>query len=405
MDVNTAQERANRLIDTLHEYAATPGFRTRLAREIAQGGTRLDGPGFAGGERPEAERRRAMDRMLHDRAVLGKPTLLDRYVRFSPDLAGEDRAMLERWRTGHVNGVFEVVGHEPGHVLLRELIDDLTRPVHIGHMDRSGENRMLDLYRAGRYVSTRLLEIGDDVWIFGGSSTLLDPQETMSLRSEVEERASREPWRAFVNPARRTQGREIVARNHARFVRLFDGWRVAGKPEQIIEAMDDFSRRLVGNGTEYELGAVEWRVNLLRNRLDFLDSDALPGDLWEEREELEGLDLDLVHHPVRGLHLLEGASIVHAALDDEFDSLFRHTSLSGSAGRRAELLRLALDDPAIPSFVFEMFAPRCRDLDAVWSAATGEPGFSWRVDGPAVLRDREPDVDPTLPGITLLPVW
>jgi hypothetical protein len=395
MDIDAALERANRLIDRLHDYAGTPGFAARLAREIAQGGGRLDGPG-----KPELERRRAMDRMLHDRAALGKLTLLDRYAKFSPDLAGDDRVMLERWRTtGHVNGVFEVVGHQPGYVHLRELIDDLTRRVYIG---REG---IPNVYRVGRYVTTRLLEIDDGVWTLGGGLTPLDLQENASLRWDVEEWSSRDPWRAFVNPARRAQGRAIVARNHETFARLFDGWRTPGTPEQIVETMEDFVRTLPGHGSDYELGAVEREVGVLKNRLDFLDATAGSDGWREEWEELERLDLHLVHHPVRGLHLLEGVSTAAAALDDESDSLFRNTSLHVSADRRAELLRLALDDPAIPSFVFEMLAPQCQDLDALWSTALGKPGFSWSADGPAVLREREPDVDPTLPGITLLPVW
>jgi hypothetical protein len=97
-----------------------------------------------------------------------------------------------------------------------------------------------------------------------------------------------------------------------------------------------------------------------------------------------------VHHPVKGLRLLDW----YAQLRDVHTAPF--------ASWKAERLAQVLADPDVPSWVLALLAERHPDhLDALYGLALDEPGFTWARDGAELLHDREPAGVRDEPGIVM----
>jgi hypothetical protein len=389
MNLTEAIRHAADLKERLLEYAGTPGF----ARRIEQERTRPDPLGMRLGADSDQAWVLAAGSVIFGPAEPGRLTLVERYLKHGRDLSADDRRLLESWRTGNIPGVFRVVRSERDSVVLHDLIDGLDYQVFSDASDDAARVALFRRFTAGSFVRGSVLPV-QDAWVFNGEARGAPargegagwiPMQALLL-------ARARPDLPLRNPEKLSRAREIVAHNHDVFMKWSDGATYAGGgPEEVVDHFNWFREDLPGYGTEFLLGAVEDEVAGLERRLQDL----------EDEEDWDALaappEIDLVHHPVRGLHLVRGYSLAYAPLDERDDPV-----LPWSEGRQVELLRAALESD-IPSAAIELLVGYTRKPDALFGQALERPGFQWERDWLGVARAREPGVDQAMPGVVMLP--
>lgn len=377
------------LKERLLEYAGTPGFVRRIEQEL----TRSHPLGMRPSADPDRAWVAAAESVIFGPAEPGRLTLLERYLRHGRDVSAEDRQLLESWRTGNVCGVFRVVRSEPGSVMLHNLIDGMDYRVYTDVSDVARRAALLRRLTAGSFVRGSVLPV-QDAWVFNGEphsapsrgeGAGLVPTQALVL-------ARARPDLPLRNPEKLARARAIVAQNHEVFVKTFDGeTHAGGDPQDIVDDFNWFREKLPGYGTEFLLGAVEDEVAGLERHIEALEDE----ENWDALADPP--ELDLVHHPVRGLHLVWGYSLAYAPLDERDDPV-----LPRPEGRQVELLRAALESD-IPSAAIELLVGYTKDPDSLFGQALERPEFRWERDWPGVARVREPGVDQAMPGVVMLP--
>ncbi|MGW2093913.1 hypothetical protein [Promicromonospora sukumoe] len=279
-----------------------------------------------------------------------------------------ERAVLERWRDGGVLGYFIVTDLVDGHAVLHNLEDDLDYRVFTGR----SEIRAVALV-PGLPLSGRVLPVGE-AWIFAATPAVFSPDMIEGVVHGVVGLLASTPCPAYRNPRTLARARELVADHHRAFRDLFGDVVVEGTASHVMDCCLRFKARIGSPAEEFAL------LGALRDERWLPDDAADPDDA----------PFALVHHPVKGLRLLDW----YAQLRDV------HTApLQDWKPRR---LAQVLADPDAPSWVLALLAERHPDhLDALYEAATGRPGFSWARDGATLLRDREPPSGRDEPGIVM----
>lgn len=377
------------LKERLLAYAGTPGFVRRIEQERIG----PDPLGMRLGADPDRAWVLAAESAIFGPAEPGRLTLLERYLRHGRDLSDGDRELLESWRAGIVTGVFRVVRSERDSVVLHNLIDGLDYKVYSNVSDDAVRAALFRRFDVGSFVRGSVLPVLD-AWVFNGETCRLPAQgegaEIVSAQALQLVRAR--PDLPLRNPAKAERAREIVARNHELFVKWCDGETYAGgDPQDVVDEFGWFCADLPGHGTEFLLGVVEEEIAGLERGLEALEDE----ENWEAL--VNPPEVGLVHHPVRGLHLVWEYSLAFAPLDERDDPLFPWPE-----GRQVELLRAALDSD-IPSAAIELLVGYTKNPDALFGQALERPDFRWERDWSGVARAREPGVDQALPGIVMLP--
>jgi len=181
------------------------------------------------------------------------------------------------------------------------------------------------------------------------------------------------PCPAYRNPRTLARARELVADHHRDFRDLFGDVVVEGTAAHVVDCCLRFKDWIGAPAEEFGL------------------LDALRDERWlPDAADPDDATFALVHHPVRGLRLL-----------DWFAQL-REVHTAPLAPWKPRRLAHVLADPDAPSWVLALLAERHPDhLDALYRAASGRPGFTWARDGADLLRDREPAAAREEPGIVM----
>lgn len=279
-----------------------------------------------------------------------------------------ERALLEQWRDGGVLGYFVVTDLVDEHAVLHNLEDDLEYRVFTGR----SEIRSVALV-PGLLLSGRVLPVGA-AWLFAGTPAVFSPDVIDGVVRAVVALLTSSPCPAYRNPRTLARARELVADHHRTFRDLFGDVVVEGTASHVLDCCLRFKDRIGAPAEEFAL------FGALRDVRRLPDDAADPDDVT----------FALVHHPVRGLRMLDW----YAQLREV------HTAplLPWKPRRLAQVLA----DPDAPSWVLALLAERHPDhLDALYRAASGRPGFVWARDGAALLRDREPEAGRDEPGIVM----
>ncbi len=279
-----------------------------------------------------------------------------------------ERALLEQWRDGGVLGYFVVADLVDEHAVLHNLEDDLEYRVFTGR----SEIRSVALV-PGLPLSGRVLPVGA-AWIFAGTPAIFSPDVIEGVVRAVVALLTSSPCPAYRNPRTLARARELVADHHRAFRDLFGDVVVEGTASHVLDCCLRFKERIGAPAEEFAL------FGALRDMRWLPDDAADPDDVT----------FALVHHPVRGLRMLDWYTQLREV----------HTAplLPWKPRRLAQVLA----DPDAPSRVLALLAERHPDhLDALYRAASGRPGFVWARDGAALLRDREPAAGRDEPGIVM----
>lgn len=279
-----------------------------------------------------------------------------------------ERALLEQWSDGGVLGYFIVTDLVDEHVVLHNLEDDLEYRVFTG---RSGIRS--DALAPGLPLSGRILPVGA-VWIFADTPMVFAPDSIVDVVRGVVGLLTSAPCPAYRNPRTLARARELVADHHRAFRDLFGDVLVEGTATQVLDCYLRFKDRVGAPAEEFAL------LPALRDERWLTDDTADPDDVA----------FALVHHPVKGLRLL-----------DCYGQL-REVHTAPLVPWKPQRLAQVLADPDVPSWVLALLAERHADhLDALYRAATGLPGFVWERDSAALLRDREPAAGRDEPGLVM----
>lgn len=283
-------------------------------------------------------------------------------------LTDAERVLLERWRDGGVLGYFMVTDLVDEHAVLHNLEDDLEYRVFTG----CSEIRTSAL-APGLPLSGRVLPVGA-AWIFADTPFVFPPSNIVDVVRGVVTLLASSPCPAFRNPRRLARARELVADHHRAFRDLFGDVLVEGTASHVMDCYLRFKHRIGAPAEEFAL------LPSLR------DERWLPDDAADPDDEA----FALVHHPVKGLRLLD------------WYAQLREVHTAPLASWKPQRLAQVLADPDVPSWVLDLLAERHPDdLDALYGAATGRPGFAWRADGAALLAAREPAVARDEPGLVM----
>ncbi len=389
MNLTEAIRHAAHLKERLLQYAGTPGFARRIEQELM----RPDPLGMRLGADPDRAWVLAAESLIFGPPERGRLTLLERYLKHGRDLSADDRPLLESWRTGTVLGIFRVVRSERDSVMLHNLIDGLDYRVFSNVSDDAARVASFRRLIVGTFVRASILPV-QDAWVFNGEAHGAPARGEGAgwIPTQALLLARARPDLPLRNPAKLARAREIVAHNHEVFLVWSDGEaHIGGDLQDVVDQFRWLCDELPGYGTEFLLGAVEDKVAGLERRIEALEDE----EDWDALADLPAVDL--VHHPVRGLHLVRRYSLAFASLDERNDPL-----LPWPEGRQVELLWAALESD-IPSAAIELLVGYTRNPDALFGQALKRPGFRWERDWPGVARDREPGVDQAMPGVVMLP--
>jgi hypothetical protein len=279
-----------------------------------------------------------------------------------------ERALLAQWADGGVLGYFIVTDRVDEHAVLHNLEDDLEYRVFTGC---SGIRSVA--LAPGLPLSGRILPVGA-VWIFADTPMVFPPDTIVEVVRGVVGLLTSSPCPAYRNPRTLARARELVADHHRAFRDLFGDVLVEGTATHVMDCYLRFKDRIGAPAEEFAL------LPSLRDERWLPDDAADPDDAA----------FALVHHPVKGLRLL-----------DWYGQL-REVHTPPLAPWKAQRLAQVLADPDVPSWVLALLAERHPDhLDALYQAASAGRGFDWGQDGAALLREREPAAGRDEPGLVM----
>ncbi|PUB27097.1 hypothetical protein C8K30_105328 [Promicromonospora sp. AC04] len=363
---------ATRLAHRLVEHVLRPGNADAVRRQVAYVRSESLAPDDVDPElRAAMTRDCAVDMLVHVGSREKGGSLVARVLDAEPaglTVDDAERALLEQWRDGGVLGYFIVTDLVDEHAVLHNLEDDLDYRVFTGR----SEIRSVALV-PGLPLSGRVLPVGA-AWIFAGTPSVFSPSAIVGVVRGVVGLLTSSPCPAYRNPRRLARARELVADHHGAFRDLFGDVLVEGTASHVMDCYLRFKDRIGAPAEEFAL------FPSLRDERWLPDDAADPDDAA----------FALVHHPVKGLRLL-----------DWYGQL-REVHTAPLEPWKPQRLAQVLADPDVPSWVLALLAERHPDhLDALYRAASGRPGFAWEQDGAALLRDREPAAGRDEPGLVM----
>lgn len=375
LDLLTLHERldlATRLEHRLVGHVRRPGNAEAVRRQTAYVRSEALVPDDVDTELRDAMTRDcAVDMLVHTGPREAGGSLVGRLLDDAPESLTVDdaeRALLEQWRDGGVLGYFMVTDLVDEHAVLHNLEDDLEYRVYTGR----SEIRSTALV-PGLPLSVRLLPVGA-AWIFADTPLVFSPSAVVGVVRGVVGLLASTPCPAYRNPRTLARARELVADHHRAFRDLFGDVLVQGTASHVMDCYLRFKARIGAPAEEFAL------FPSLR------DERWLPDDAADPDDEA----FALVHHPVKGLRLLD------------WYAQLREVHTAPFVSWKPERLAQVLADPDVPSWVLGLLAERHPDhLDALYAAATERQDFVWARDGATLLAGREPAAARDEPGLVM----
>jgi hypothetical protein len=370
--VDDLVERSGTLKRELLEFAFHPRYRQALNAALSAQS--------AGGVvvADEDELVRTLDRFVLLHRLSNGRTVLEEFVAARNDLPEAEREMLLGWHDV-VEGIFEVVRHDAGAMVVDNLVDELTYRVR-SNMGMAVLRRL----RPGSFVIGRLVPLGL-LWLVSGALATYQKGAREALYETAAEMAQEHPRLAFRNPDRLRRAWEMQRSDRDRFVRFFGADIVVLPGSQLPDQMQDyyaFSRRETlaelaarGEVAEYpdQSTRFNWPLELVQ-----------PGSVAVIYDEAEGLG--------------------YFTGFDDFEQAFADPGVLSQPRYRQRVLDY-LDDDSVSPLPFRRLAERDPDrASLVMQTVLRCSTFDWRRDGEGLMRERKSSFFQRAPLPCVLPV-
>lgn len=302
----------------------------------------------------DIEFRNAVEGVIDEKRLPDGETVIDRFVRETPDLSARDAEIVLGWRDSII-GVFRLEQSNGPVADAVNLVDGLEY-----RLVANNDTREIRRALSGRgFIISRIVSLLD-AWMFSGGQTLLPASEKRAAYGLAAKMALKSPRLFFRNPGNLENALDSEKKKHHRFVRHFGAPWIMGAPEQIEH---------------------RWREFMLP---DVEDSNAeksnemfcLPPSL--QKAETVGM----VHDPREGFYFLRDFGVFMDAL--RFPEKARER-------KAREVLLGYLEEPGVSPAIFSLAAVERPDqLNALLATLLDRPGFDWARDGEECLREHNP---------------
>jgi hypothetical protein len=355
--VDDLVEQSGTLKRELVEFAFRPRYRQALSAALAAHS--VDDIVVA----DEDQLVGTLDRFVLQHRLRNGRTVLEEFVAARQDLPETARDMLLGW-LDVVEGIFEVVRHDAGAMVVDNLVDEMTYRVR-SNMGTS----VLRQLRPGSFVIGSLVPVGQ-IWLVSGALATYPKAAREALYEAAAETAQRYPRLAFRNPDRLRRAWEMQRNDRERFIRFFGADMVVLPGPQLPDRMQDyhaFARREAlaelaarGEVAEYPDQALrfDWPLELVQ-----------PGGVAVIYDEAEGMG--------------------YFGGFDDFEHAFADPGVLREPRYRQRVLDY-LDDDSVSPLPFRRLAERDPDrASLVMQTVLRCSTFDWRRDGEALMRERK----------------
>jgi len=298
----------------------------------------------------------AIDDFIHGTQLRDGRSLIGRFVAEEPDLDPEDAKLVLGWQKGFV-GVFRLKSANGLTAETTNLVDGLDYTL-LATNDSVQVRRML--CETGNYLFSRVDPVGP-FWMFSGHVLTISRFARREAYAAAAQLAISNPALFYKNPKHLEEGRASVRANHARFVEKFGASWIFGAPGSVEQRWSELLLEQVPDPIA--------RQRLARN----LKDHGWPPHV--RQAETAGV----VSDPDEGVTILAEFGRFLAALAEP--------NLATTANVREMLNGYLLETPEVFLFFAEQ---RPEQLDALLAKFLGQAEFSWRTDGEALLRERNP---------------
>ncbi|AIY00170.1 hypothetical protein ART_0571 [Arthrobacter sp. PAMC 25486] len=371
MDIDATLDQVERLKTALVDYALSPGFAKRLAairqRSSLQGGSM-------------EKLTDAVESLLYEGGD-GREPLLDRYLRTNKTLTPQDRAVYEAWRDSNVFGAFRVEKSNGAELLLHNLLDEMDYCTYA----TAGVDPSSPAVRGG-FGILRVVPTGE-LWTISGNVSLFKPADRPVIEDFAVKLLQQIPRLPFRNPDKLESARALVREQHEVFTGTFGSHVVLGTGAETIDSYRTFMETL---NTELTIKNPA-DLSAPRTGKQIAPDSNFPSELREAG------DVALFHHPVKSTSFLVGYRVAREA---------HRVPPSTSQDVGAERIRDYMYDDSVPAHVIADLAEQFPDtVNQAYRVAFSEPGFDWKNDGAALLRENKPTdfEDADIPDITSVP--
>lgn len=309
-----------------------------------------------------------LDRFVLQHRLRNGRTVLEEFVAARDDLPDTERDMLLGWHDV-VEGIFEVVRHDAGAMVVENLIDELTYQVR-SNMGRA----VLRQLRPGSFVIGSLVPVGQ-IWIVSGALATFPKAAREALYEAAAETAQRHPRLAFRNPDRLRRGWELQRKDRERFVRFFGADMVVLPGPQLPDRMQDY----------YAFARREALAEL-----------AAQGEVAEYADHAPRFDwpLEMVQPGRVAMIYDEAEGLAFFAGFDAFEDAFADPGVLSEPRYRQRVLDY-LDDDSVSPLAFRRLAERDPDrASLVMQRVLRRSTFDWRRDGEELMRERKASFHP-----------
>lgn len=300
----------------------------------------------------EATSALALDHFALEYRLPGGDLLIDRFLAERPELHEAERAMVLGWKDV-VEGIFEVRTVAGPALILHNLIDELT---YTAHSDL-GEDAF-EALDPGMFMVGRLIPVTFDDWMISATPAVYTPDARRQLVRAAAEAALRNPARVFRNPALLAEAWQIQAAQRRQFTEHFGSDLVVMQGAEVAARMGAFTSMSFP---------------------DHLAQEETVALIFDERDGL-------------GYYTDFGA----------VEEAFADPSLVTRARYRDAVSRYLRGDSVSPVPIRRLAARDPERAGRLFATLLGRRGFTWQLDGEALLRAHKPGYfsSPRLPACT-----
>ena len=307
-----------------------------------------------------------LDYFLLEHKVRGGKTVLERFVESRKGLSTWERDLLLRWNDV-VEGVFEIHGRDGDALIVENLIDELTYRVY----SNMGPGVFSEFDPDG-FISMRIVPLYS-AWMVSGDMLGHDGSERTFIYRLACAFAMQFPRKAFRNPDKLAQAREVAKREHERFVKFFGSDFVVFPGSQLTDQMRSFydfcCTEIASEVEESGEQPTSTPANICIPPAGFpqniVDSDAVA----------------VMHSESEGSALYSGFDLI--------EKVFTDPRLMKNRDYRRRITDYLNDDTVHPP-LFDQLARIYPDtIDEVFRSVLGRNDFEWHKDGEKLMRKRK----------------
>jgi hypothetical protein len=351
----------------LIEFAEHKRFDRWLAPIVAQTAAVSDA------RQRDAQWIRALDDFVMKFTFPDGDGIIDRFLAARKDLTDADRKLLETWRNGLVDSIFEVRAKSGLSLTLLNLLDDQEYEAYAAvgaeNLWRIGEGEFI-VVRLAPLTPAALASPGTPAtpatWVISGPMGSTPAAAKRRIVKMALDLASHAPVIAFTSDDLRDRSRVAMRQDRARFVEFFGADEVVLKTHEAAERINDFR-------AQAKSAALAEGDDIPAT---YLAPFELPGNFtWTQT-------LGVIYDESDGM----GFVADYAKIRD----LFANPDLAASKEHTKLLHGYLKADGVSPTPLRRLAAAHPDTADTVFRKVLKKPDFTWAEDGEALLRKHKP---------------